>query len=62
MQLSPFPCHLCIFQITVNILPHIIMGIKTMKYVANRIRIAANLNKFALSSFEITYKMLVLKI
>jgi len=38
------------------------MCIKTMKYVANRIRIVANLNKFALSSFEITYKMLVLKI
>jgi len=33
-----------------------------MKYIASIIRMAANLNKFALSSFEITYKMVVLKL
>jgi len=38
------------------------MGIKTTKYIANIIRMAANLNKFALSSFAVTYKMVVLTI
>jgi len=49
-----------IFKITVHISPHIIIGIITTKYIANIIRTAANLSKFALSSFEITYKMVVL--
>jgi hypothetical protein len=41
-------------SVYINILPHIIIDIKTMKYIANIIRMAANMNKFALFSFEIT--------
>ena len=38
------------------------MGIKTTKYIANIIRMTANLNKFVLSSFAVTDKMVVLTI
>jgi len=38
------------------------MGIKTTKYLANIIRMAADFFKFVLSSFAITHKIVVLTI
>ena len=49
-----------IFKITECILSHLITGIKKKKYIANIIRMAAKLNKFSLSSFDVTYRMVVL--
>jgi len=51
-----------IFKITVHILPHLIIGIKTTKDIHTIIRMAAKLNKFSLSSYATTYKMVVLTI